>query len=160
MNKRLRELEEQNHQNQQFLIEIKRESALAKEDQICRERESQMMRDLYEKLTREIDEKNKHLQMKLEDQEKRGRELEEVVLKVQKLEHGEVNRLKRVLHEKVVSDRERGERDEEKARVLFQELARLGMEIKQGTEEESGGRREMERRLAQIENRINEERKR
>ena len=119
-----------------------------------------MMRELYEKLTKEIDNKNKQLQLKIEEQEKRGRELEAVVHKVQRLEHEEVNRLKRVLHEKVVSDRERVERDEEKARVLFQEVSRLGLEMREESKEESEGRRDLERRLAQIESRENEERKR
>ena len=160
LNKRLRDLEEQQHQSQQVIIEMRRQQALAREDQMTRQREGQMMRNLYEQLMKELDSKNKEFEMKLETQDSRGKELESLVRKVQKLEHEELNRIKRVLHEKVVSDREKAERNEEKARVLFQELARLGEDFRENGKEEAEERRDLVRRMAQVEGRMGEEGKR
>jgi hypothetical protein len=142
------------------MIEMKRQTALAREDHNSRQRENGMMKELYEKMIMEIDSKNKQIQGKMEDQDRRGRELENVVYKVQKLEQEEMNRLKRILHDKILSDKEKTERDEEKARVLFQELARLGEEMRRGGKEEMEHQNEVMRRLVGLEGKVEEDAKR
>lgn len=90
----------------------------------------------------------------------RGRELENVVHKVQKLEQEEMGKIKRVLHEKVVSDREASEREQEKSRVLFQEVARLGAEMRESEKAQIQERQDLLRKVGQIEGQFNENEKR
>jgi hypothetical protein len=142
------------------MIEMKRQTSLIKEDQNMRERENAMMRELYDKMVNEIDSRNKQVQLKIEDQERRGRELENVVHKVQKLEQEDLNRLKRVFHEKIISDKEKNERDEEKARVLFQEVARLGENMRREGRDDVEQRKNILKRIGQIESKVDEESKR
>lgn len=113
--------------------------------------EARALRELCQQLGSEVDARNRELELRVDDQQKRGRELESLILKVQRLEHDDLNRLKRVLHEKVESDRERSEREDEKARVLFQELARLGDEFRDSFRRDSQTRSEIVKRVAQLE---------
>jgi hypothetical protein len=160
LSKRVKDMEEMQHKNLQVIIELKRQNSVMKEDNQMRERESKMMRDMHEQLMKEIDSRNKQFQAKLEEQDFRGRELENVVNKVQKLEQDEMNKIKRVLHEKVVSDREASEREQEKSRVLFQEVARLGQEVRESEKVQEKGAQELLRKVSQMESYFNENEKR
>lgn len=160
LGKRLKEMEEQQHQNQQLILELKRQNAIIKEDNSVRSREARMIQEMYDRLTKEIDAKNKQFQAQLEEHSMRGRELENVVHKVQKLEQEETGKIKRVLHEKVVSDREASEREQEKSRVLFQEVARLGAEMRESEKAQIQERQDLLRKVGQIEGQFNENEKR
>ena len=153
-------MEKEQHDMRQLMIEMRRQTALVRQDTSIRERETGMMKQLYEQVIMEIDSRNKDMQTKMEEQERRGRELENVIYKIQKLEQEEMNKLKRIFHEKIISDKERIEKDQEKGRVLFQELARLGENMREEGRTDTDYRSNIMRRISQLESRIEDDKKR
>ena len=158
--RRMQALESALERQNLVIRELKRENRSTRDEAESFTRDTALLKEIIEDLSESQTKSRGRLEEKVRVQEERGVQVEKALRQGQAVESQEMAKVKAVLHQKVVQDKGVVQQQREKARILFQEVTRLGQALEEVRSQGENGRAQVDAQLAQLRGMRGEQEKR